>query len=82
MQSSGMRQLAIWIGLREWGAVPSLGAPQPRFVLASNAQFRWAELPANKTIDGTTGQTVTVVEVDANGRAVATGSGSVTAKAG
>lgn len=42
----------------------------------------WTELPANKTIDGTTGQTVTVVEVDGNGRAVAVGSGSVTAKAG
>ena len=42
----------------------------------------WTELPANKTIDGTTGQTVTVVEVDGNGRAVAAGSGSVTAKAG
>lgn len=42
----------------------------------------WTELPANKTIDGTTGQTITVVEVDGNGRAVAVGSGSVTAKAG
>lgn len=42
----------------------------------------WADLPANKTVDGTTGQTITVVEVDANGRAVAAGSGSVTAKAG
>ena len=42
----------------------------------------WTELPANKTIDGTTGQTVTVVEVDGNGRAIAVGSGSVTAKAG
>ena len=42
----------------------------------------WAELPANKTIDGTTGQTVTVVEVDGNGRAISVGSGSVTAKAG
>lgn len=42
----------------------------------------WAELPANKTVDGTTGQTITVVEVDGNGRAVAVGSGSVTAKAG
>lgn len=42
----------------------------------------WTELPANKTIDGTTGQTITVVEVDGNGRAIAVGSGSVTAKAG
>ena len=42
----------------------------------------WTELPANKTIDGTTGQTVTVVEVDGNGRAISVGSGSVTAKAG
>lgn len=42
----------------------------------------WTELPTNKTIDGTTGQTITVVEVDGNGRAVAVGSGSVTAKAG
>lgn len=42
----------------------------------------WTDLPANKTVDGTTGQTITVVEVDANGRAVAVGSGSVTAKAG
>ena len=42
----------------------------------------WTELPANKTIDGTTGQTVTVVEVDDNGRAISVGSGSVTAKAG
>lgn len=42
----------------------------------------WTELPANKTVDGTTGQTITVVEVDGNGRAVAVGSGSVTAKAG
>ncbi len=42
----------------------------------------WTELPANKTIDGTTGQTVTVVEVDGNGRAIAVGSGGVTAKAG
>lgn len=42
----------------------------------------WADLPANKTVDGTTGQTITVVEVDGNGRAVAVGSGSVTAKAG
>lgn len=41
----------------------------------------WTELPANKTIDGTTGETITVVEVDGNGRAVAVGSGSVTAKA-
>ena len=42
----------------------------------------WTELPANKTIDGTTGQTVTVVEVDGNGRAISVGSGGVTAKAG
>lgn len=42
----------------------------------------WTELPANKTIDGMTGQTVTVVEVDGNGRAISVGSGSVTAKAG
>lgn len=42
----------------------------------------WTDLPANKTIDGTTGQTVTVVEVDGNGHAIAVGSGSVTAKAG
>lgn len=42
----------------------------------------WTELPANKTIDGATGQTVTVVEVDGNGRAISVGSGSVTAKAG
>nr|DAF77318.1 MAG TPA: major capsid protein [Caudoviricetes sp.] len=42
----------------------------------------WTDMPANKTVDGTTGQTITVVEVDANGRAVAAGSGSVTAKAG
>lgn len=42
----------------------------------------WADLPANKTVDGTTGQTITVVEVDGSGRAVAVGSGSVTAKAG
>lgn len=42
----------------------------------------WTELPANKTIDGTTGETITVVEVDGNGRAIAVGSGSVTAKTG
>lgn len=42
----------------------------------------WTGLPVNKTVDGTTGQTITVVEVDGNGRAVAVGSGSVTAKAG
>lgn len=42
----------------------------------------WTDLPVNKTVDGTTGQTITVVEVDGNGRAVAVGSGSVTAKAG
>lgn len=40
----------------------------------------WTDLPSNKTIDGTTGETITVVEVDADGRAVAVGSGSVTAK--
>ena len=42
----------------------------------------WTDLPVNKTVDGTTGQTITVVEVDGNGRAVAVGSGSVPAKAG
>lgn len=42
----------------------------------------WTDLPTNKVIDGTTGQTITVAEVDDNGRAVAAGSGSVTAKAG
>lgn len=42
----------------------------------------WTDLPTNKIIDGTTGQTITVAEVDDNGRAVAVGSGSVTAKAG
>ena len=42
----------------------------------------WTDLPTNKTMDGTTGQTVTVVEVDGNGRAISVGSGSVTAKAG
>lgn len=42
----------------------------------------WADLPTNKIIDGTTGQTITVAEVDDNGRAVAVGSGSVTAKTG
>lgn len=41
----------------------------------------WAALPTNKTVNGTTGATITVVEVDADGRAVAAGSGSVTAKA-
>ena len=42
----------------------------------------WTELPANKTIkSATTGATVTVVEVNADGKAVAVGSGSVTAKA-
>lgn len=40
----------------------------------------WTDLPSNKTIDGTTGETITVVEVDADGRAVSVGSGSVTAK--
>lgn len=42
----------------------------------------WLDLPSNKTIDATTGQTITVVELDADGRATAVGSGSVTAKAG
>ena len=42
----------------------------------------WTDLPATKIIDGTTGETITVVEVNAEGRAVAVGSGSVTAKAG
>ena len=42
----------------------------------------WAALPTNKTVKGTTtGATITVVEVNADGRAVAAGSGSVTAKA-
>lgn len=40
----------------------------------------WLDLPTNKTIDATTGQTITVVEVDSSGRAIAAGSGSVTAK--
>lgn len=42
----------------------------------------WADFPATKIIDGTTGETITVVEVNAEGRAVAAGSGSVTAKTG
>ena len=42
----------------------------------------WLDLPSNKTIDATTGQTITVVELDADGHATAVGSGSVTAKAG
>ena len=42
----------------------------------------WTDLPSTKIIDGTTGETVTVVEVNAEGRAVAVGSGSVTAKTG
>lgn len=43
---------------------------------------RWTELPTNKTVKGTTtGATITVVEVNADGKAVAVGSGSVTAKA-
>lgn len=42
----------------------------------------WLDLPSNKTIDATTGQTITVVELDADGRAIAVGSGGVTAKAG
>lgn len=42
----------------------------------------WTNLPANKTIkSATTGATITVVEVNADGKAVAVGSGSVTAKA-
>lgn len=42
----------------------------------------WAALPTNKTVNGTTtGATITVVEVNADGKAVAAGSGSVTAKA-
>ena len=42
----------------------------------------WTALPANKTIkSATTGATITVVEVNADGKAVAVGSGSVTAKA-
>ena len=41
----------------------------------------WTELPANKTVKGTTtGATITVVEVNTDGKAVAAGSGSVTAK--
>ena len=42
----------------------------------------WLDLPSNKTIDATTGQTITVVELDADGHATAVGSVSVTAKAG
>lgn len=42
----------------------------------------WLDLPANKTIDATTGQTITVAELDAKKRAIAVGTGSVTAKAG
>ena len=42
----------------------------------------WTDLPATKIIDGTTGETITVVEVNAEGCAVAAGSGSVTAKTG
>lgn len=42
----------------------------------------WTDLPANKTIkSATTGATITVVEVNADDKAVAVGSGSVTAKA-
>ena len=42
----------------------------------------WTALPTNKTVKGTTtGATITVVEVNADGKAVAVGSGSVTAKA-
>lgn len=42
----------------------------------------WTDLPANKTVkSATTGATITVVEVNADGKAVAVGSGSVTAKA-
>ena len=41
----------------------------------------WTALPTNKTVKGTTtGATITVVEVNADGKAVAAGSGSVTAK--
>ena len=42
----------------------------------------WLDLPSNKTIDAVTGQTITVVELDADGHAIAVGSGGVTAKAG
>ena len=43
---------------------------------------RWTELPTSKTVKGTTtGATITVVEVNADGKAVAVGSGSVTARA-
>lgn len=41
----------------------------------------WTDLPVDKTITGTTGDTITVVEVDAEGRAIAAGAGSVTVKA-
>ena len=42
----------------------------------------WTDLPSNKTVkSATTGATITVVEVNADGKAVAVGSGSVTAKA-
>lgn len=41
---------------------------------------QWMDLPANNTIDGTTGQTITVAEVNADGKAVSAGSGSVTVK--
>lgn len=40
----------------------------------------WKDLPSNKTIEGTTGQTITVVETDSTGKAIAVGSGGVTAK--
>lgn len=40
----------------------------------------WKDLPSNKIIDATTGQTVTVVEVDADGKAVSAGAGGVTAR--
>ena len=43
---------------------------------------RWTDLPANQTVkSATTGATITVVEVNADGKAVAVGSGRVTAKA-
>ena len=41
----------------------------------------WLNMPTNKTIAAKNGETVTVVELDEAGRAVAAGSGSVTAGA-
>ena len=41
----------------------------------------WLDMPTNKTIAAKSGETVTVVELDEAGRAVAAGSGSVTAGA-